>query len=1608
MNTQNSFLYKAARQSLNAGIAMVLSVMTLLSSTAHATDTDVFLGSATADSANVKPNILFILDTSGSMGFESDTTPGVSRMGILKPSLISILEGLSNVNVGIMTFNSAGGPVRYPIRYIDASVDPTASNYAFSINKAVQQSSDDAQQDMSNNAVITNDAQLNVSHVVYSPIPTSNLNFDLTASADDGQQALSNGAWNATGSSLSPSSTQDVGVLFQNVSVPAGATITSAKLVMTFSSASSGSIAFRYQAHAHDDAPLFSGSNTLSSRTWTTTTQTWASVPAGSTNQVLESPDLSSVLQEVVNRPGWAAGNNFAIRIQRTSGTGSRSFYSRDGTSTAARRPRLVISYTLTPAPVKQTMGLRFQNISIPQGARITRAYVNFTAASNSSDEVTYSIKGEKVANSTTFTTAASNITSRPRTSASATWNLTAATPWVATNRYSSSDIAGIIQEIVDQPTWCGGQSMNLILEATSGTAARKVYSYDGASGNNQPPALLVEYDTSNLAANTGCVLSTFTSQVNYSYDDAEERNQDLRTTDFYLELGRYNSINQYVGMRFREVNVPQGAEIVSAYLRFTAQDSLSNSTSVRIKGHDVTDPPTFNGDGNISARSLTSASVSWSPGSWNDEATYDSPDIKTIVQEIVNQADWRANNSMAFIITQNSGDYRRAYSFNGNAAKAPRLIITAKLLLGNLQNVGPQTVRQQLIEEVNNLQTVAATPTVNVYMEALRYFRGMEMYWGKGRYNQSDLDRYGRVSHEDSYQGGTLVRPAGCSEEFLNNVDCIEEEVTGEPTYISPMTDPCQANYIVLLSDGEQNSFSYADGIEDLAGTCDDANGGADCGNKLAEFANRVDQASWLTSNQTIRTDTIAFAESVPFLEAMAEAGGGNNYQANDAATLTEAFTAIVAEILSKPTTFIAPTLTISAYNRLFNSSEIYISLFKPELSAAWQGNVKKYYLCTPDGSASLQENCTVGQLMDNHSPRRTAVADGHIKPDAVSGWSTVADGPLVEKGGAGERIQAQGYAARNVYTYTGTPDKNLASDVNKIVDTNTDNITAAMLGVADDPVVIKEMINWIRGQDVEDEDGDTITNETRWVFGDPLHSAAATVNYGKPDNSEDPDKVVTKLFVGTNDGGFRMINTFNGEEEWMFIPPDLLPMQQQLRRNAGGNHLFGMDGSPVSWVLDHDGDSRIEPDADDFVKIFVGQRRGGYNYFALNATPRTTLSSPETMGGIEPKLMWQISNATPGFELMGQTWSKPFRTRILMQDGSEIVKHDVLIFGGGYDEKYDSDPVNDSVFDVADEGNAVFIVDAETSELIWSASSSGGATVTVPEMKYAIPSDIRLIDVNGDNATDRLYFGDMGGQVWRIDLTGPLTAGRPDNTVVGKLASLGSDSAPANKRHFMYRPEVALINDSEYARGPYIVVAINSGDRENPLAKHVEDRVFLLRDYHLQPLTGSSNLATNYQTITYSNLENMTDDIVPDEADANDLKEEDNYGLYIDLKESTGFIGEKGITEGQILISSNPEDPPVYTFNTYTPSNLNSGSACSVSLGQNRTYFINLLNGGGTEILNGERSKYNDAYGIAADPNVVQQKGQKTVSVGSSTYTEEPDNLDLGDGLLPVYITE
>jgi hypothetical protein len=181
-----------------------------------------------------------------------------------------------------------------------------------------------------------------------------------------------------------------------------------------------------------------------------------------------------------------------------------------------------------------------------------------------------------------------------------------------------------------------------------------------------------------------GGASTTVTSRVSAGSDDAEERQTGgtvyITSSDLELVYDSSTTGNQYVGMRFNSVNVPQGKTITNAYIQFTVDEKDSGSTSLTIKGQAADNPGAFTtADYNVSSRATTTASAAWSPAAWGTVgaagADQRTPDLKSIVQEIVNRAGWAQNNSMVFIITGTG--CRTAESYEGSSSKAPQLVIT-------------------------------------------------------------------------------------------------------------------------------------------------------------------------------------------------------------------------------------------------------------------------------------------------------------------------------------------------------------------------------------------------------------------------------------------------------------------------------------------------------------------------------------------------------------------------------------------------------------------------------------------------------------------------------------------------------------------------------------------------------------------------------------------------------------------------------------------------------------------------------------------------------------------------------------------------------------------
>jgi type IV pilus assembly protein PilY1 len=639
--------------------------------------------------------------------------------------------------------------------------------------------------------------------------------------------------------------------------------------------------------------------------------------------------------------------------------------------------------------------------------------------------------------------------------------------------------------------------------------------------------------------------------------------------------------------------------------------------------------------------------------------------------------------------------------------------------------------------------------------------------------------------------------------------------------------------------------------------------------------------------------------------------------------ATLQEIF----RQILSVSTTFVAASVPVNVFNRAEITDNVYIALFQVDAAARpyWVGNVKKLRL------AGANDSSAVAELVDANGTAAIA-ADGRIRFDALTSWTVPAalpapdldageiagrDGRVVARGGAGQKIpgflagnpqEANGLGGRKIY-YDRTP--------TTLGDLNTDLVTAALLQAdfgATTVVEASELIAFSRGLDIIDLDGDGVRSEPRdWIFGDPLHSRPLPLNYGTYGGYSDPDNPAIFIAVASNDGLLRMIRntttggTESGQEVWAFMPRAAMSAQRVLRDNGTGmRHPYTIDGAPVAFILDQNNDGSIVSSDGDRAYLYVGMRRGGKAYYAFDVTNPTS-----------PDLMWTIEKSGDFAEL-GYTFSDPRVGLVETASGPRPA----VMFAGGYDLNKDT---RGSVGTDDSEGNAIYVVDAVTGQLIWKATKgSGGASATVyehPGLLDSIPSALSVADTDGDGFTDRMVVGDTGGNVWRADIYGDDTS----KWSLSLLASVGRhvDAGIASDRRFFHRPDLVPSKDSN---GLFDAVVVGSGNRANPLDKGgiTTNFTYMIKDRHTAP---GSAVDTG---LTHADFGDVTNNCL-----------QTGGGCVIDLEDGWRLQleepGEKVLATALTLTGK-------IFFTTYLPNSGTGVTACSPSEGAGRLYAVAL----------------------------------------------------------------
>ena len=624
--------------------------------------------------------------------------------------------------------------------------------------------------------------------------------------------------------------------------------------------------------------------------------------------------------------------------------------------------------------------------------------------------------------------------------------------------------------------------------------------------------------------------------------------------------------------------------------------------------------------------------------------------------------------------------------------------------------------------------------------------------------------------------------------------------------------------------------------------------------------------------------------------MNAWATNGGGLFVAANNSADLSDAFDAINEQAVLPGTYVVASGgVGVSQLNRFTHMDEMYFSMFTPSTKPFWYGNLKQYFF-------QVEEDGDVG-IYTNQNKTTEAVEEGEFLGGVNSPWSDVepafyntnqivtVDGDIAHIGGAASQIEQPDDRRLFVY-YDDTRYEMTSADTTDLtalrgeLSADYSDLLVAANGSADAALVssyetdlLTPALDWLRGVDVNDEwirlsqhvnpelrpqnptdNRGADNNDLRQFYGAPLHSTPVLVNYrsrtagGEP--LSDTDDVV---FVSTNDGKLYAVDSDTGEEHLAYMPEAILkrPAVNQnsaLERMyeatrplaADGELIYGLDSTWTVWRQDVDRNGNIDENSADFVYLFGGMRRGGRNYYILDATK---VQQSEEISEVAV-----LEGGTGVFEDNGQSWSEP-QLAIIRYNGTPTA---VFIIGGGYDPAYDaaqpqSLPAQGAqIYIIAARNYSNGSVTQQAGEVLWWASAENSNNVSdssrhqqIPALQYSIPSAVKTLDRNGDGYLDHFYVGDMGGQLLRFDIDNDNSGAsdlvaNTDDVVVAQLGISAAEnpaSAPAaDDRRFFHPPSIAMMR---CPLGNCVGIAMGSGWRSNPTDDTVTEKFYFLRDY-------------------------------------------------------------------------------------------------------------------------------------------------------------------------------
>ncbi|MGE5849675.1 MAG: pilus assembly protein, partial [Candidatus Methylomirabilota bacterium] len=429
------------------------------------------------------------------------------------------------------------------------------------------------------------------------------------------------------------------------------------------------------------------------------------------------------------------------------------------------------------------------------------------------------------------------------------------------------------------------------------------------------------------------------------------------------------------------------------------------------------------------------------------------------------------------------------------------------------------------------------------------------------------------------------------------------------------------------------------------------------------------------------------------------------------------------------------------------------------------------------------------------------------------------------------------------------------------------------------------------------------------------------------------------TILLTNANDGMLHAFKESDGEELWGFIPADQLGRLKLIARSSG-IHPFYADSSPVVADVKIGGSWKT-------IALF-GERRGGRNYHALDITNTT-----------DPKYLWSFSDGK-----MGETWSEAAISKVKMADGTEKF---VAIVGGGYDTD------NNNIT-----GKAVFAIDLANGSKLWEYYNNSSSDDR-QYMNYSIPANPTITDLDLDSNIDRLYIGDLGGQLWKFgEADDAAKTGKTglENWVGKRIFDAPPSSPPAGTSPSAgeFFPEQAIYGAPvpAYDDQRNLWVYFGTGDRNHPNNTTAPNRFYGIKD--------NVGMA-NGSVLTESNLVDVTSN---------------------NVSATQGWYFKLGDTE-KVLASADVFNKVVF-FSTFIPTGT---TTCTSGGGTAKLYAVQMVTGyaavdfsTGVALATTDASKIRSkeiGAGIPSKPVIVLTESGATIStavIAATTSQQLPSN--------------